>query len=368
MGSVSPLGLGLDQARSSYQRGLPCLSSENPIVGRISQSGEGALADLVAECRHYRDLDRSVRLALLAARQLGGLSGRVSVCVGSSRGATGLWETAHRQFLQHGRVGVRTSPTTTLGNLSSWVAQDQSLQGLNIDQSVTCSTALHAVIQAISWVEAGLATRVIAGASEAPLTPFTQAQMDALRIYAKPGTHRFPCEPLNGSRNSFVLSEGANAFLLSKTPQSGALASIRGIGFAQETIQHPVAISGASLDQAMRRALNDAEMDAREVDAIALHAPGTLVGDEAELRAVKDVFGEPVPTLLSHKWIMGHALGASGGFNLELAVLALQTGSVPYDSFQFEVAQRHRPIRRALVNATGFGGNCVSLVVESMRH
>ena len=84
----------------------------------------------------------------------------LDINIGSSRGATSLFEKYHTDFLQTGKVSPFTSPTTTLGNISSWVSQELGTKGLQIDQSVTCSTAMHALLNGIAWLQADMAQGV----------------------------------------------------------------------------------------------------------------------------------------------------------------------------------------------------------------
>ncbi len=369
IGSLSPLGSNSAAIHSAYQQGRPQFGDRQPWAARLTEDAESACQQAVSGHRAYRHLDRSTqmgiaatRLAWSAAQHLTNQS--ASVCIGSSRGATGLWEQNHQHFLAGKKVSPLSSPTTTMGNLSSWVAQDLSIQGLAVDQSVTCSTAIHALIQANAWICAGYADCVVTGAAEAPLTPFTFAQMKALRIYADQSAV-FPCEPMNRQRNSLILGEGACIFVVAPAPFRGQIAQIIGIGFAREQIDHPVSISdsGNAIRQSMERAINDANLEADDIDAVVIHAPGTVKGDLAELEAMHAVFGAVLPQLISNKWLIGHALAAAGAFNLELAILACKLGHCPYSAFRIDVPQFSRPISRVLVNATGFGGNAASLIV-----
>jgi 3-oxoacyl-(acyl-carrier-protein) synthase len=111
----------------------------------------------------------------------------------------------------------------------------------------------------------------------------------------------------------------------------------------------------------MKMALEEAGLET--VDALVLHAPGTVKGDLSETRAVQAVFGDRLPAMTSNKWKLGHALGASGALSLEMAVLMLQHQrliSVPY------LPEKKVPevLNTVLVNAVGFGGNAVSIVLS----
>ena len=100
-----------------------------------------------------------------------------------------------------------------------------------------------------------------------------------------------------------------------------------------------------------------------EVDVIVTHAPGTVKGDQSEYNAIRKVFGATLPALTSNKWIIGHSLGASGGLSLEMAILMMrhqQFIGVPFGSF----TRNPQSIRKVLVNAVGFGGNAVSVLLS----
>jgi 3-oxoacyl-[acyl-carrier-protein] synthase II len=103
--------------------------------------------------------------------------------------------------------------------------------------------------------------------------------------------------------------------------------------------------------------------DLSEIDAIVMHAPGTLKGDTSEMAAIKKVFGEEVPMLTTNKWKIGHTFGASGLLSLELAVKMLQEQrfiGVPY----LKDKSKDSELKKILVNAVGFGGNAVSIILE----
>ena len=317
---------------------------------------------------NYKHLDNSVLYALFASRSAIARSGWGSdavfgINIGSSRGATDLFEKHFTEFLETGKAAVQASPATTLGNISSWVAQDLKSAGPDISHSITCSTALHAVLNGVAWLRAGMANKFLVGGSEAPLTPFTIAQMQAMKIYS--GIEGdYPCRALDMGKttNSMVLGEGAGMACLALGHAPGALACIEGMGYATEVLQHSVSISADAdcLQKSMRMALQDTPLEA--VDAVVMHAPGTIKGDLSEYNALQKIFGEKLPLLTTNKWKIGHTFGASGLLNLELAVLMLQ-----HDHFiasPFLPQQQGRPLKKILVNAVGFGGNAVSILVS----
>ena len=315
-----------------------------------------------------KNVDPTVLYSIFVSRKAADLAGwkkggDIGINIGSSRGATQLFEKYLGTFLQSGKGEVLSSPSTTLGNISSWVAQDLQSSGPDISHSVTCSTGLHAILNGAAWLGSGMAEKFIAGGSEAALTPFTISQMKAMKIYAR-DKNDFPCRALdmNKTANSMVLGEGAGVLCLEKDP-SNYIARIIGVGYATERLKHPVSISANAecLQRSMKMAIGD--LPYSEIDAIVMHAPGTIKGDEAELNAVKNLFGEKLPALTSNKWKIGHTFGASGLLSLELAILMLQNQefiAVPFS----DISRPPARLRNILVNAVGFGGNAVSILVN----
>jgi 3-oxoacyl-(acyl-carrier-protein) synthase len=283
------------------------------------------------------------------------------VNLGSSRGATHLFETFHEKFLTNGSVPGRTSPSTTLGNISSWIAQDLGTSGAVISHSITCSTALHGVLNAIAWLQSGMASSFIVGGAEAPLTAFTIAQLEALKLYSSETEHK-ACRSLDFQKktNSLVLGEAAAVFLLS-SEANNAKAKITGIGYANEQIKHSISIStdARCFQQSMKMALKHAGLNS--VDAIVMHAPGTVKGDIAELKAIEKTFSK-TPFLTTNKWKIGHTYGASGGMSLEMAIFMLRHQTYISNPFYTNLPRLSKP-QHIMINAVGFGGNAVSIII-----
>ncbi len=374
LGAFSMLGTDFESVCRAYAEPGHCLSrrqigKEAVWAGAIPEGLRERLDRLKQERSDYRQLDDSVLFAILASREAikaagWGKGDDLGINIGSSRGATGHTEAYHREFLETGRVPSLASPGSTLGNISSWVAQDLGSRGPELSHSITCSTALHAVLNAMAWLRSGMAERMLAGGSEAPLTPFTVAQMQALRIYSRE-TGEYPCRALDPTmdKNSLVLGEGAASACLEPGVGDRTLAVIRGAGYATEPLTHAVSLSAQAscLQASMKMAIGS--ISPSEVDAVVMHAPGTIKGDRAERNAVRHVFGEAKPVLTTTKWKTGHSFGASGMFSLELAVCMLQSRR-PILPPYLRQESGSGPIRRVLVNAVGFGGNAVSILLE----
>lgn len=375
LATLSPLGDDPAGIWNEYASGKSCIGlktfkDKDYLVATLSEESRMRIAALRKEDLKYKALDETVFMALLTARtaiekagwQVGDDFG---INIGSSRGATQLFEKHHREYLETGTTATLTSPTTTLGNIASWVAHDLKSKGPEISHSITCSTALHAILNAVAWLQAGMATKFLVGGSEAPLTGFTLAQMAALKIYATE-RQEFPCRAfdLTKTKNTMVLGEAAGMACLEIGEQPRALGYIIGLGYATDELEHNISISEEAncFQKSMRMALQNTPLEA--VDAIVMHAPGTIKGDASEYKAIQKVFGERLPLLTTNKWKTGHTFGASGMLNLELALLMMEHQTfigVPFAAPQTPRAQ----MKKVLINAVGFGGNAVSILLES---
>lgn len=372
--SISSLGNSSEQIWNSYLDDNHYLSEttigkQNVWGSVLTNKIRSEIENLRQSDAKYKELDNSVLFAIYTARKVVQEASwenttNFGINIGSSRGATSLFEKYHKEFLKEGKSSTLSSPTTTLGNISSWVAHDLKSKGPDISHSITCSTALHALLNGIAWIQSGMTDKFLIGGSEAPLTPFTIAQMQALNIYSK-DAGEFPCRALDlrKKRNTMILGEGAAMACLEKRKNSNTIALVEGIGYATEPLEHNVSIStdAQCFQESMTMALGN--LDPKEVDAIVMHSPGTVKGDLSEFKAIEKVFCNKPPFLTTNKWKVGHTFGASGMLSVEMAILMLQHQQVikiPYIIYN----TAPNTIRRVIVNAVGFGGNAVSILLK----
>jgi 3-oxoacyl-(acyl-carrier-protein) synthase len=375
LASFSPLGNTPEGIWNNYLSPKTLITTKDfngkgQFVATIPAEIRKEIDGLRKEDSKYKALDETVLMAILTSRKAIENAGwqqgdDFGINIGSSRGATQLFEKYHSEFIATGKTSTLTSPTTTLGNISSWVAHDLKSKGPEISHSITCSTALHAVLNAVAWLQSGMTTKFLVGGSEAPLTAFTLAQMHALKIYAKQ-QQEFPCRAfdLTKSKNTMVLGEGAAMACLELGEKENAMGYITGIGYATDELEHNISISNEAIcfQKSMAMALKNTPLD--EVDAIVMHAPGTIKGDTSEYKAIEQLFKDKLPMLTTNKWKIGHTFGASGILSLELALMMMQHNTfvgIPYVS---ETNPRNN-IRNVLINAVGFGGNAVSILVSA---
>jgi 3-oxoacyl-(acyl-carrier-protein) synthase len=374
IGSISPLGHDEASVQEAYAQNKSRIQSINESetsywAAKISQKSEEHFTEFIRQNPTLRKTDRTVQLAVYASDWAVKKSGWnvkeiEAINIGSSRGATELWEEHFTYFLLNGRSQIKTSPLTTLGNISSHVANFFQHKGIAIDHSMTCSSGLLSVLNGLAWLQSGLCQRFIAGASEAPITPFTIAQMRSLGIYSNE-KDEYPCKSLDLDKkgNTMVLGEGAVAVCMERKHfdelKPGEL-YISGWGSSKEIIE---SVTGISLEgRALGEAMESAVAMGGRPDVVIAHAPGTVQGDMAEWNAISSVFGPSLPWVTSTKWTTGHLLGCSGLISLELGYYLLHSGRIPTLPYIQQPIIKDKVVRSVMINSIGFGGNAVSLI------
>jgi 3-oxoacyl-[acyl-carrier-protein] synthase II len=351
----------------------------------------------VLDRKELRRVDLFIQYALVAAaealRQAGvdGLTtvpdpDETGVIVGSGVGGIGtILETAR---LATERGSARVSPffiPSVITNLAAGqIAMRTGARGPNYATVSACATSNHALGEAFHTIQRGDARMMISGGSEAAINPLSFAGYHAARAlvttYDRPET---ASRPFDARRNGFVHSEGAAILVLEALEtalERGAtiLAEILGMGMsadAHHITAPPENGEGAAL--AMRRALRSAGIEPEDVDYINAHGTSTPIGDVAETRAIRAVFGCHADNLLvsSTKSMLGHALGATSAVEAGLTIFALRDGIVPptinltepdpaCDLDYVPLHARQAPIRIALSNSFGFGGANTALVLK----
>ena len=336
--------------------------------------------------REARRLSRSDRLAVIAAAEAiaqanGGASvllpaGRAIVSTGTSTG--GLLEGEDFYFRRLVRGRRRTAPSQVLQQPTSGpsdaVAHAFGLGGGVISNATACASAGAAIGMAADYLRSRHADVALAGGSDA-LCRMTYSGFNVLQA-----VDAAPCAPFDADRKGITLGEGAAYLVLERWDDAVArgatiLAELRGYGASCDA-HHPTAPAedGRGAEAAMRMAMREGGIGAADVDYINAHGTGTLLNDSAETRAIVTAFGARVP-VSSSKSYFGHTLGAAGGIEAVITVLALREQLAPptlrlrnaaADCTLDYIPHTPRPMamRRALSNTFGFGGSNVSLLFE----
>ncbi len=340
-------------------------------------------ADLTAK---ERKLDLSAKYALWAANQAINDSGldlnaldrsRCGVVLGSARGAASLLEASHSLFLSGGAAKVKpsTSPFTTLSSMSAAVARRFGFQGINLTVSATCASSSHALGAALEKIHLGKADLILAGGSEACLTPFHFAQFGNAGILSTNKSPASACKPFDLRRDGMVIAEGAGVVVVEEKEHAlrrGARSYCRLAGFGSSCDAQGITSipeDGLGIQKAMALALEDAGLEKGDVDYINAHGTATRLNDRIETTAIKNFFGDSarnIPTS-STKSMTGHLLGASGGIQAVICSLVCMHGKIPptinYQTPDPECDLDYVPnhprdlsVNGLISNALGFGG------------
>ena len=393
LGAVTPLG----DAEETWARLLAGDSGLRPapealrragcqVVGAVEGFDAGRYMDHHAARRMGRFSQFSVAACRMALEDagLGGIDGD-DVGLVVHTGAGGLLEAEAAAGPAAARPD-RVSPFFTPIYGPNMAACQPSLE-LGIRGPVhggvgACAAGAQAVVDGLRMVERAESEVVLAGATDAGLSPLLLGSLANAGALAPPGEDpASACRPFDRTRAGMVASEGAAVVVLEPLGRARArgarvLALLLGGGSAGDA--HHVAAphpEGRGAERAMRRALADAGVGPSDVDALVAHATATPLGDVAEARAVTAVFGpSPALAVSAPKGALGHGLGAAGAFALVVAALSLLDGVLPFTRNLSEPdpecaldhvrdKPRRTPLRTVLVNASGFGGQNAAVLL-----
>ncbi len=396
-GVVSPLGLTLDEFHRALEEAR---SGVRRLPDEVAQGSGVQVGALVAwDATQYlgageaANLDRATQFALAAAGQAMSKAAlapddatRAGVYWGTGLGGAHTLETAYRQVYGKGEWRVR--PLTVVMAMSNaagaGVALRHGLRGPFANFATACSSSAMALGEAARLIAAGRAEVMLAGGSEALLTPGTLAAWQALRTLAPADAAdaSASCKPFDRRRAGLVLGEGAAAFVLEDEGRARArgahiYALLAGYGNTCDAAH----LSRPDRDgqvRAMREALDEAGLAPQAIGYINAHGTATAVGDVVEAEAINAVFGDAaagVP-VSSTKSLHGHLLGGAGALEFAATLLALERGVLPPTAFLEQPdpacrlrhvarrAERVAPPRAAMSNSFAFGGSNVVLIAE----
>lgn len=362
IGSVSPLGLN---ARAAWQAAL---KGESGISAHAITATAWPNAGLVkgdnphVSGKEAHRLDRFTQLALWAAHEAikdSGLHEISDVIAGSARGGISTLEAACK-----GRPGAFTMAASTPSMAASHITIRHGIHGRALGISNACASGLYAIGEAYEAIRSGRSKSAIAGGAEAPVCRL------ALEGYGRAGalSRLGAARPFHPKRDGFVLGEGASLLVLERHDDAirrGAHIHGEIIGYGTSCdAAHETSPDARGQALAIRRAMGDT----RHIGTVFAHATGTRLGDAVEAHALRDVFGDATPPVCALKALSGHMLGASGAFDLCMALMALEARVMPVSHTGSEY-DWIRPGPRidgdtALVSSFGFGGLNAALVVK----
>jgi len=313
---------------------------------------------------------------------------RVGVIVGSGIGGLAEFEAQHKRLVERGpmKVSPYMVPKLMINAAAGQISILYGVKGPNAGVANACASASNAIGQAFWVIQNDEADVMITGGAEAALTPLGLAGFCANRaLSTRNDEPERASRPFDRDRDGFVLSEGAGIIVLEEyghARRRGAKMYAEMIGFGMSgdgthIVQPDPEGRGAAY--AMQQMLKDASAEADSVDHINAHGTGTPLGDIAETKAIKIVFGDHARRIAvsSTKSSMGHLLGASGGVETIATVLALRDQVAPptinlenpdpaCDLDYVPLVPREMPIRRAACNSFGFGGHNACLLLQKV--
>ena len=389
-GDVDTLWQGLLDGRSGVRRiddlfaGLPHADS---LTTRIAAPLAVSPADVLPRVQARR-LDRAEQAALVAAQQAWADAGspevdgdRLAVAIGT--GVGGLTTLlAQDDALEAGgqkKVSPLTVPMMMPNGPAAWVSIELGARGGVYTPVSACSSGAEALVQAVRLIRSGEADVVVAGGTEANITPLTVAAFGQARtLSTRNDDPERASRPFDAGRDGFVLGEGAGVMVLERADFAAArgarvLGRLAGIGVTSDAhhITGPDP-SGAGQIRAVLKAVADAGLGPADVDHVNCHATSTVVGDVGEARAIRAALGADV-VLTAPKSAIGHLVGAAGAVEGIVTLLSLRHGLVPPtlnlehqdDEVQLDVVTgkpRELAIGAAVSNSFGFGGQNVSVL------
>jgi 3-oxoacyl-[acyl-carrier-protein] synthase II len=310
---------------------------------------------------------------------------RCGSILGSGIGGLNEYEEQHSRLLKGGpsRVSPFVIPKLMPNAAPAQVSLHFGLRGPNMSVSTACASAANAIGDAFRTIQHDEADIVITGGTEATVTPMGVAGFVAARALSERNdAPEKASRPFDKDRDGFVLSEGAGVLVLEELEHArrrGARIYAEMLGYGATADAYNITApcpDGSVAAKAMSLALQDARTNPDEVQYVNAHGTSTPLGDEAETKALKVVFGEHAYQLAvsSTKSMIGHLLGASGGVELIATALSVHHGVV-HPTINYDTPDpacdldyvpntaRKMNVRRAISNSFGFGGHNACLVV-----
>ncbi len=399
-GLLSPVGIGVKESWGALKAGR---SGIGPITQfdasqhatKIAGEVDGFNAEDWMPVKEVKKMDRFIHLAIAAAKMAMDDSGfqvteanaeRVGVIVGAGMGGLPAIERMTKVVLERGprRITPFFIPMAIINMASGHISMQYGAKGPNSATSTACATGNHSIGDAFRQIQYGKADAMICGGTEGVITPLGIGGFNAMRaLSTRNDEPERASRPFDIDRDGFVMGEGAGIIVLeemgsAKARGANILAEIVGYGMTGDayhmTSPAPDGEGGA---RCMKLALEDTGVNPEDIGYINAHGTATKFGDELETAAIKTVFGDHAYklTVSSTKSMTGHLLGAAGGLESVVTIMAVNEGVVPptinlenpdpeCDLDYVPREAREIELKCALTNSFGFGGTNASLLFK----
>ena len=403
MGLVTPLGTGLDNVWDQILQGKSGIAPitrfdvsrhETKIAGEVKHFNP---EDYVSH-KEVKKMDLFIHYALGAAQvafsdakldMTNEQSDRVGVVVGTGLGGLPTIEKYHQVLMERGpdRITPFFIPMLIANLAPGQIAMQHGIKGPNLCIVTACATGAHCIGEASRIIQYGDAEVMVAGGTEANLTPLTVGGFNAMKaLSTRNDEPQKASRPFEKNRDGFIVAEGSGIVILeelehARTRGARIYAEVMGYGYNADAyhITAP-APDGEGFVRCIRMALNDAKLAADEVDYINAHGTSTQLNDYTETLAIKEVFGDRAKRIpvSSTKSMTGHLLGAAGAIEAIFSILSLRDQICPptinYEEpdpqcdldFVPNVA-RKQALNVTLSNSFGFGGTNATLLFRSFE-
>jgi 3-oxoacyl-[acyl-carrier-protein] synthase II len=335
---------------------------------RVTQLGFGAAADALGD-----------------AGELGADPSRCAVIIATGVGGLHTLEDNQRLYYDKGpsRVSPFFVPMMMPNATAGVVAMQLGWTGPNLCIATACAAGAHAIGEGVRLIRDGTADVVMAGGTEAAVTPLTVAAFARMgALSSRNDDPERASRPFDADRDGFVIGEGAGCVVLESLERARARgATVYGevAGYGRNADAYHITApspGGAGAAVCMQLALDDAAMEASSIGHVNAHGTSTPLNDAAEAEAVRKVFGDAPPVVTSTKGVTGHLIGAAGAVEAVAALLSVRDGIVPPtanlervgDDIELDVvagSPREVGAKPAISNSFGFGGHNASLVLTA---
>ena len=401
MGVISPLGLDVPstwQALVAGRSGIDYITlfDASDFDVKIAAEVKGFDPLQYIDRKQARHTDRFTQFAIAASLEatesarlkIDSSNGyEIGVIIGNGMGGlTTLSQQLKVLFNEGpGRVSPFLIPVMIPNMASGQVSIRLGAKGPNYCVASACASGAHAIGDAFTLIRQGYAQVMVAGGSEAVITPIAIAGFSNMRaLSTRNSDPKKASRPFDAERDGFVVGEGAAVLVLESLEfalKRGApiLAEVVGYGATADAYHFTEPTeSGENIERAMRLALQQANLKPEEIDCINAHGTSTRLNDATETKAIKSLFGEcarKVP-ISSNKSMLGHTIGAAGAISVAVSVLTIRGGVIPptinlehpdseCDLDYVPNVARRKKVRTVLSNSFGFGGHNASLVFSA---
>jgi len=403
VGAVTPLGNSVEEFWNGLiegRSGIDYIKEFNPDDYNLSVKFAAEIKDFnptdYIDSKEAKRMSRFVQYAFIAAREAVKDSGleldkidhnRAGVLVGTGIGGLRDIEAQHSVILEKGakRVSPFFIPSGISNIASGYISIEYGFKGPNSCVVTACATGTHAIGDAMKIIQRGDADIMIAGGSEAAITPLGMAGFASMKaLSTRNDDPKGASRPFDAERDGFVMGEGAGILVLEELEHAkrrGAKIYAEVIGYGMTGDAYHITAPCADADGAKRvieMALNDARINPIEVDYVNAHGTSTPLNDKVETLAIKEIFGKHAYDLKvsSIKSMIGHLLGAAGAVEAISTVKTIETGIIP-PTINYEhpdpecdldyVPNRaiEYPVKIAISNSFGFGGTNACLVFKA---